>query len=204
MCGNIVQGPDFWGNQQKGGAVHTANVRPHPDFPIRSYRVAAAFHLPEVSRQIYSETAMLTYTSNTFAVTYYTIRNFGRSKKSWPASLLLAHQRAVRTVILTWDHIWDCMQCFSWVNPIRKGFPNVEKIIITATGVEYVRELEWETEDPEQEMTREQWQHRIAGSLRNVHGDDIKIEFEVGGDFEPIVLSEVEDSEEDDDDADDA
>jgi hypothetical protein len=95
---------------------------------------------------------------------------------------------------------------FQLGKPIRKGFPNVEKIIITATGVECVRELEWEIEDPEQEMTREQWQHRITGSLSNVHGDDIKIEFEVDGDLEPIVLSEVEDSEDDidDDDADDA
>jgi hypothetical protein len=127
MCGNTVQRPDFWGYQQKGGAVHTANGRTAPDFPNRSYRDPAVVHLPEVSQQICSETAMLTYASNTFAVNHYINRNFGRSKNIWPASLLLAHQRAVGTVTLTADHIWDCMHCFSWVNRSGKDFPTLRK-----------------------------------------------------------------------------
>lgn len=101
MCGLVVQIQLKYDNTISGHGAHQRKSTANDDYDVQrhhhelpeSSKVPTAFHLPEVSHQIYSETALLAYSKNTFFLTgsfwYY---------KTWATRLRPAQRNAITSV----------------------------------------------------------------------------------------------------------
>jgi hypothetical protein len=89
----------------------------------------SAFHLPEVCRQIYSETAVLAYKLNIFIIGI----GIGRSNKKWIKKLLSAQRDAI-TAIAPTDRFLDSYICCLNKKSIKDTFPNLEFMEVAASA----------------------------------------------------------------------
>jgi hypothetical protein len=76
MGGNYIEVPGDYDTNPKGNAIS------NPTWP--EYVPLSLFHLPEVCRQIYSETAVLAYRLNIFVISI----SIGCSNRKWIKKLL--------------------------------------------------------------------------------------------------------------------
>jgi hypothetical protein len=136
--------------------------------------IPSAFHLPEVSRQIYAETATLGYKLNSF------IASRGHpSYRNWATGLLPAYRKAIRQIEP------DAQYLLVLINPVSMSpklkslqlriFPALSSVIISDTAMRYItfrneRNIEVR---PKQELKN--W---IKAAIRMKYGADIEVVFE--------------------------
>lgn len=139
--------PRRWNPTEKGGAFEIArgidlDVKADRRFTLTNFehqgsisRRSAAFHLPEVCRQIYAEAALLSYTQNNFVCYGYPV---GRNHPA--ARLMAAQRRAITSIQPTPRLVHDMMAIGKRIlEGIRKVWPNVQKILLTSDAFTYVR-----------------------------------------------------------------
>lgn len=133
-------------------------------------RLPAAFHLPEVCRQIYSEAALTAYQQNVFIFNGPTNQNESR------LDLLMEVQRsAIKSVEIGSLRLWLTV-ADKQVAPMTDSLPNLEHILVSAAALEYTcYALSWQDWWVD---VNEKWQTVVLRKLREVYGDQIKIEFE--------------------------
>jgi hypothetical protein len=188
----------------KGGAVAVeddgavASLHEKSDRDCCAIRQLGAFHLPEVCRQVYIETATLSYSSNIFLVGPGSMvyKNWSKQK------ILLAQRDAIARVELEYNILDDQIYRHNYLNRSLKqrGFRNLTHIHVPLRtrnllvkdwrrfNYRYVPDLE----EPKEFLT---W---CETRLKQIEGSDLVVVFE--GDS----LSDTDDyfssSEEDDDD----
>jgi hypothetical protein len=190
----------------KGGAVAVEDdgaiaLSQHPGYPYpccASHQLAA-FHLPEVCRQVYIETVTLSYSSNIFLVGPGSMVYKNWSKKK----ILLAQRDAIARVELEYEILDDQIYRHNYLNRSLKqrGFRNLTHIHVPLRtrnllvkdwrrfNYRYIPDLE----EPKELLT---W---CETRLKQIEGSDLVVVFE--GDS----LSDTDDyfSSSDDDDDDD-
>lgn len=134
----------------KGGAVrfrHDRNVHvPNIGFftgNARQYEnVTSAFRLPEVCRQVYSETSLMAYSQSTFTFDFDSLRLCHHLKELKPAqkqaitSIELDPLAVHRYTVLNYE-FYDFDVLGSFWKPLKKMyFPNLKKIIINQLALE--------------------------------------------------------------------
>jgi hypothetical protein len=135
-------------------------------------RLTSALHLPEVCRQIYSETALTLYKENTFIYE----RCKGSTKN--PLDQLLVAQRTamaslipgplvLETMLLGWPHHLTSLR--------KRHLPNLQTIFITRPVMEAVKILSMGYGT---RWTLDQWQRHFSSRIKAKEGNDVKVIFE--------------------------
>jgi hypothetical protein len=155
----------------------------HPQQPEE--KLPSAFHLPEVCRQIYSETATLAYKLNIFVINNFHWDAFERYR--WIRKRLPAQRNAITAIAPQESVLWEFLDSdMSFLDT----FPNLEYIEITpetfcrATRDEPVvlRGLVDKVL-----VTREEKQQWLLERIRKLDGDGIEVKF--GG--EALIFSKI-------------
>jgi hypothetical protein len=128
-------------------------------------RLPSAFHLPEVSRQIYAETATLGYKLNRFIVSIEHL-----NYKNCATGLLPAYRKAIIQIEPDPEYLQYLAnpRC----RPLKlRTFPGLSSIIISDAAMTYIAIRR--RPGPRQELR--DW---IEAAIRTNHGDDIEVIFE--------------------------
>ena len=195
MGGNYARGTSCSKRRldNKGGACL--------DNCIESESLPAAFHLPEVSRQVYSETATLAYQSNIWVIR--AMKPCGKYVYGF-TNLLPAQRNAITSVAPTNDCLSFSLGYGYFPGSMRINFPNIKRIHLTALGVDTIRRDKWSDNrfwnDEDQKRTRKQWEELITARLKKEVGDDIEVIIEKGEESGPLRASESEDEQDEEDD----
>jgi hypothetical protein len=141
----------------------------YPSF-FNTKRLPASFHLLEVCRQIYSEAALTAYQQTVFL--------FGgplRQSNNRFDRLMAVQRRAIKSVEIGGSRLYHTV-ISRLVSPMTDSLPNLERILVSAAAEDYAcYGYAW------QELrvnVNEGWQIFVLRRLREVYGDEIKIEFE--------------------------
>lgn len=132
-------------------------------------RIPSAFHLPEVCRQIYSETAIAAYSKSTFVLTDDFITHPSNIKR------LKAIQRRAITSIELHHGVLLCGLVYHFVEmPFRQTFfPNIKTIIIDELAFKAVqRTIGWLNHKIMSEGDCKKW---LAEFLKESEGADIQV-----------------------------
>jgi hypothetical protein len=97
-------------------------------------RQAAAFHLPEVCRKVYSETATLAYKLNTFFIGF-----------DWfeVGVFLLAAQKKSVTIVMPAPVFLKCYIKGTCHGALKEMFPNLKRIEVSRTVLVFRRDFYW-------------------------------------------------------------
>lgn len=134
-------------------------------------RLPAAFHLPEVCRQIYSETVLTAYQQNIFLFEEFHMR------KTRPLShIMVAQRRAITAVKIVDTLLHKLMRDYVRI-PITFVLPNLECILISAKTSNFARHHYSLGFAPGTTTSTEEWQAIVAQKLKKLHGD-VKVVFE--------------------------
>lgn len=141
------------------GNVHTIDrIRGSPT------EVISAFHLPEVCRQIYAETALTSYRENIFLCDSLSI-----SRTSHMSRLIVAQRRAITTVEFHPRVLWYIIDLEEDKLPrrITTVLPNVRSFSITKLAMEYVRLRRMRNRrEPRESWSQEQWRAWVTARLK--------------------------------------
>jgi len=189
MGGNYIEVPGDYDTNPKGNAIS------HPTWP--EFVPLSAFHLPEVCRQIYSETAVLAYKLNIFVVGF----GIGRSNSKWVKSLLPAQRNAI-TAIAPTDSFLDDYICGGYGKTLNETFPALKFIEVTGDALSRIMCFGTACMGTENLDTPEKWQEWIMERIKKTEGDDIEFEFGEKVDLEDSKAG-LDSSDDDDEDSDD-
>jgi hypothetical protein len=165
MGGNYIEVPGDYDTNPKGNAIS------NPTWP--EYVPLSVFHLQEVCRQIYCETAVLANKLNIFVIDI----GIGRSNKKWIKKLLPAQHDAI-TVIAPTDEFLDDYICHTYKKSMKEAFPNLEFMEVTASALRRVMCHGRACQGTDDLETQQEWQDRVIGRIEEKEGEDIEIEFE--------------------------
>lgn len=179
------------GDDNKGGAfcyltdkdlvANAQKSRDLSDYFRRPVRVASAFQLPRVCRQIYSETALRSYRDNTFFLHSTIASEYGSFER-----LMAAQRRAITTVELRSDILYATTWCgFTGLRDIlgvQTILPSVRTLVLSKLAVRYI-ELDYKNYQPDRlfaryQRTEEEWKALIVHELRISVAASIEIRFE--------------------------
>jgi hypothetical protein len=132
-------------------------------------RLPASFHLPEVCRQIYSEAALTAYQQNIFLID----SSFQRSCHHAFNCLRAVQRRAIKSVEIGFLRLCATMRGLKVV-PMTDKLPSLKFILVSATALLKTAQVA----DELQHGTEKDWQIAVSRRLREVEGDNIKVEFE--------------------------
>lgn len=159
--------------------------------PCTSYRrqkerLPAAFHLPEVCRQIYSETALTAYTHSTFIVgedclTFQNDLNFLQNAQRRAISSIEPDYKALayrvkqqidhdRRIRIDPSSRLAPNKTFKW-----RYFPNLKTIVVTKVAFRYMQLRV--TSGPKKGTSREKWQEWLTELLQRGEGKGVEVEF---------------------------
>jgi hypothetical protein len=138
------------------------------DFNIK--RLPASFHLPEICRQIYSEATLTAYQQNIFLFD----SPFERSRRHAFNCLRAVQRRAIKSVEIGALRLYATMRGGLKVVPMTDKLPNLKFILVSATALLKTAQVA----DELQHGTEKDWQIAVSRRLREVEGDNIKVEFE--------------------------
>ena len=182
MGGQYVKVPPC--GEAKGGAVTPrSRLRPRAS-KYKNDKLPSAFHLPEVCRQIYSETATLAYRLNTF-IADSSLLNY----VNWSTRLLPAHRNAISAV----EPEASFFQ--TWINSRagslrQQSFPKLQRIIVSKESMEEVMTFfeyarrSFSLADPGPLVDFQFW---TVHKLKALEGEDIEVEFEKGPDVQELL-----------------
>lgn len=177
MGGQLVTLPRYSG--QKGFAIEV-DLKPGLDasgivpyvfdyfsnnFNIK--RLLASFHLPEVCRQIYSEAALTAYQQNIFMF---------ESTSEWFDCLRAVQRKAIESVEIGAGRLYATMK-ISQVVLMTNTLPNLRYILVSAPALRHAQNW-YAISGGSQNSTDKDWHGAVMRRLREVNGDNIKIEFE--------------------------
>ncbi|KAH7408109.1 hypothetical protein DE146DRAFT_776380 [Phaeosphaeria sp. MPI-PUGE-AT-0046c] len=137
-------------------------------------RALTAFHLPEVCRRIYADSATLAYSVNIFKL--------GRQDGTWINCLLRAQRDAMLSVDLSMYFATDmysgkisCTSLQSTISSLRSRFPNLRQVHIADKAKEMVESshLVAVGDMPRREV--EKWHEHIVSLVKGKEGDDIEV-----------------------------
>jgi hypothetical protein len=151
MGGNYIEVPGDYDTNPKGNAIS------NPTWP--EYVPLSAFHLPEVCRQIYPETAVLAYKLNIFVIGI----GVGRSNKKWIRKLLPAQRDAITAIAPTEEFLDDDI-CGTYKKSMKDTFPNLEFIEVTESAFSRVMCYGTICQDTEDFSTPEKWKGWVIDS----------------------------------------
>ena len=139
-------------------------------------KIATAFHLPEVCRQIYSETALVAYSQSTFTfgAEYLNCRNCLTLLKPVQRRAIISIELDPKVLNLCVDDTpWYMFNDRTGLNfkPFKATFfPNLERFIISRLAFECI----WRDKKPMSQGDCKEW---ITRALQRREGCDIKVEF---------------------------
>ena len=128
-------------------------------------RDISAFQLPQVCRQIYTETATLPYTTNTFILLY----SWG---KAWTDAMIPAYREAITSIYVDLDYCPTSPAWFLTIAHLLKELPNLGHAQFSAAMVYMVQLVDEQAVDAPETMERCEWQAYMVKKLEeaDVHG----------------------------------
>lgn len=160
-------------NNCRGGALSYTNFG-------RPVKEPSTFHLPRVCRQIYSETALLSYKANTFVLDH----------KYYPRSNLIFRLLAVqRREITTIQPTPNLLHSMVWYEPadlrkkkgLLKALPNVRTLVVSTRALRRVQQsvatYRW-FGSPGERGCRDEWRAWLVGHMGKYVKVGIKLVFE--------------------------
>lgn len=138
-------------------------------------KLPAAFRLPEVCRQVYAETVLVSYSVSTF----YFLEEY-LSRNGAVQCLMAAQRQAISFVQIDPHCLGSYMGSGFRIleKPLTSVLPNLKVILVSTVAIEYVRFYGRVCSASVGQDTDEEWRRRVAERLTYVHGDGIMIEFE--------------------------
>lgn len=169
--------PARWLTTEEGGAVRFLNIEEldlnENNFEKtkvevlrrRAIRMPSAFHLPRVCRQIYAETALISYKANAFVCDEPTI-----SGKHPMARLMAAQRKAIATIEPMPEVLCLMVILHSKTHEgIMNVLPNVRKLSITSIAMRYVQAYTlWctSTHDEKYAWNQDHWRAWVVRNLK--------------------------------------
>lgn len=138
-------------------------------------QVPAAFHLPEVCRQIYFEAALTSYRQNMFAL------NSGHlSTKNSITRLMAAQRRAIRSVLFTPGLLYEHLDkhFLTWYKSMTHTLPNLKNICVPRSTLLDTKLIFYDYRSTLASNYEKVDQALILKRLKSVYGDEINIQFE--------------------------
>lgn len=142
-----------------------------------------AFHLPEVCRQIYTESATIGYSTNQFAFIGEVEVKYGREDgpdgalEGWCRELLPAQVNAVTCIRPHWHDLQDYLSTEN-MRAFKQLFPHLKQIRVPSRAVNC--DAKWPNRgDPMRKHLRQQAKDRIAAIIKFQEGDDVEAIFSV-------------------------
>jgi hypothetical protein len=135
----------------------------------------SAFHLPEVCRQIYSETTTLGYSLNVFAVSY-TLDYY----PNWATGLLPAYRKAITHIEPDYLHLLELVAALER-RPMFKALPHITHVFVSEIAMSYllhrstIHHFIWPITPAN---TRGEWEAWITEQIKAGQGDHIEVVFE--------------------------
>lgn len=152
-----------------GSVVHHGPKRTRPK---------TAFHLPEVCRQIYDETATLGYSSNHFSFIGEVSHKFGREDgpdgalEDWCHELLPAQVNAVTCIRPHWHDFQDYLSKAN-MRSFKQLFPRLKYLRVPSRAVNC--DAKWPSRgDPMRKHLRQQSKEKIAALIKDQEGDEVE------------------------------
>jgi hypothetical protein len=166
----FAMGRNYINGSRKNGNKGRASTLANPRCNI----VLSAFHLPEVCRQVYSETVLLAYKHNVITVDC-DILDPGWH---WPKILLPAQRNAVTSVLLVDNlpHTYLAKEKDHTQNLLRAYFPNMKSIEVPDHELEVI--IEHRRSSPrgtEALVTHRDWRYWLVQKLKEKEGNDIEV-----------------------------
>ena len=178
----LVKLPSVWGT--KGGAVRFRHDRdidvPNLDVfddNARQFEItSSAFRLPEVCRQVYSETNLMAYSRSTFTFDFFSLRRRHDLKELKPVQ-----KRAITSIELdpiavkryTWlNGNFDSIDLLGWwYRPLKEMFfPNLQRIIINKLALEV-----WKHDARQCQVHVGDWKELLTQAFRLREHPDVEI-----------------------------
>lgn len=163
--------PDV-GSAYVGKVVHHGPKRTRPK---------TAFHLPEVCRRIYAETATMSYSSNNFSFIGEVSHRFGREDgpdgalEGWCRELLPAQVNAVTCIRPHWHDLQDYLSKVN-MRTFKQLFPHLKRLRVPSRAVNC--DAKWPSHgDPMRKHLRQQSKEKIAALIKNQEGDEVEAIF---------------------------
>jgi hypothetical protein len=132
--------------------------------------ISSAFHLPEVCRKIYSETATLGYSLNTFVITSSHL-----NYNNWATGLLLAYRRAIQNIEPDPSYL-ESLTVRRLVRPIKsRDFPELTTIMVSNIALDYIS-YKYKRTWPD--CTTDDWKPIVERNIHENHGQDLEVVFQ--------------------------
>jgi hypothetical protein len=185
MGGEYIKGPGHKTIKlQQGFAIV------HPDRP--ECRAPCAFHLPEVCRQVYSETTMLAYKHNIFILDKLWYQYW---IDPWTNQLLPVQRRAITAVVPTTSFF---LSYLLGNRLLRDILPNLKCVEFT-TGIfwsaVYYMDRYRVASKAYRFYSSEAMQEWIIETIQIREGDDIEVKFEKETELESVISTDDSESE---------
>jgi hypothetical protein len=187
LGGELVQLPRYCQRGQRGYAVRYEQDRSISEHGIISGRhtlrireMSSAFCLPQVCRQIYSETAFLAFSSSTFVIdSDYLNQNTGILR------LKPARRRAITSIEPQCEALdlsvtkmmhWRSKLPYAMHKPFKQTFfPNLETIVIGKLAFEYVQQMM--SRERGLNLSENEWKQWLTQALKQREGEEIQVVF---------------------------
>jgi len=138
-------------------------------------RQLTAFHLPEVCRQMYCDTATLAYQRHTFMVDDYDMGD----KDELLSSLLPAQRNAITAMAPASPFFESYISDpDSHRKAFRRSFPNLERIVVPSDALELIIVFNKSGGKDRTGWTTENWQQWVVERVEKTEGEDIKVVFD--------------------------
>lgn len=139
-------------------------------------KLPAAFHLPEVCRQIYSETALTSYQQNTFIYASHHL-----SSASSMTRLIVAQRRAITSIKISPNALYQHLKGL-YGRPrksITSKLPNLKTILVTRHALRFTRaNLKRRSIVPgSRYWSKYQWKLLIRQKLQEQEGASVEVKF---------------------------
>ena len=141
----------------------------------------AAFHLPEVCRQIYAETATMGYSGNQFSFIGEISLKYGREDgpdgalEGWCRELLPAQVNAVTCIRPHWHDFQDYLSKEN-MRTFKQLFPRLKNLRVPSRAVNC--HAEWPGRgDPMRKHLRQQSKKKITALVKEQEGDEVEATF---------------------------
>jgi hypothetical protein len=172
-----VRLPDYRG---KGGAIQYTQDR-NVDLKLigsnhfrKCSTVASGFRLPEVCRQIYSETSLVAYGQSTFELRIRDMFNRTGLKRLMPVQTREITSIEMSPETMCRRYIWCAISGFR--ESIRDGYcPNLRRIIIGRLALEILEAEKYDSEYRALPTDKKAW---LVDIIKHKEGSDIEVEFE--------------------------
>jgi hypothetical protein len=128
-----------------------------------------AFHLPEVSRQVYFETSTLGYKLNNFIIDF----DMAGNKEYMEA--LLPGQREAITALMPETHFFETYIHEFYRKSLVQMFPNLDYIEVTGDALRLI--LMFDRSIAANTRTTEEWEMFFAQKIKEKEGDGVKVIF---------------------------